>query len=151
MRFVGTIEAKVDEKGRVFLPAVFRRVFDASVRDRLILRKDVFEDCLVLYPESVWYERMDQLHARLSVWNRSQQQLFRQFVTDVEWLSLDSGGRVLVPKRYLRMAGIGRNVTFIGMDNTIEMWATEKMGGGQALSTAFGESLQQLMGEDGIQ
>ncbi len=126
MRFIGTIEAKVDQKGRVFLPAQFRRILQAGNEERLILRKDLYEDCLVIYPETVWNHRLDELHARLSVWNKKEQQLFRQFVKDVEWLSLDGNGRFLIPKRYLKMAAIIQSVVFIGMDETIEIWAKEK-------------------------
>jgi MraZ protein len=84
------------------------------------------------------------LHARLSVWNRDQQRMFRQFVADVEWLVLDSNGRILLPKRYLRMAGIELDVTFIGMDSTIEIWAK----GANECDNAtpeLGEALQNLM------
>ena len=123
MRFIGTVDAKVDQKGRVFVPALFRRSLRGEEAERLIMRKDIFENCLVIYPESVWNERLTELHGRLSVWNREQQRMFRQFVADVEWLTLDSNGRILLPKRYLRMAGIEQDVTFIGMDSTIEIWA----------------------------
>ena len=61
MRFLGNIEAKTDAKGRAFLPAVFRKVLQASGEERLVMRKDVFQTCLVLYPESVWNVQMDEL------------------------------------------------------------------------------------------
>ena len=66
MRFLGNIEAKTDAKGRVFLPAVFRKVLQASGGENLVMRKDVFQNCLVLYPESVWNEQMDTLRRTLS-------------------------------------------------------------------------------------
>ena len=50
MRFLGNIEAKADSKGRVFLPAVFRKEIQQAEEVRLVMRKDVFEDCLVLFP-----------------------------------------------------------------------------------------------------
>ena len=57
MRFLGNIEAKTDAKGRAFLPAVFRKVLQASSEECLVLRKDVFQKCLVLYPEKIWNEQ----------------------------------------------------------------------------------------------
>ena len=144
MRFIGTIEAKVDQKGRAFLPAQFRRILQTGNEEHLILRKDVFESCLVIYPEAVWNKRLDELHQRLSVWKRDEQQLFRQFVKDVEWLSLDGNGRFLIPKRYLKMASINQDITFIGMDETIEIWAKEK-NDDKAEKTEFGMELEKLM------
>ena len=66
MRFLGNIEAKTDAKGRVFLPSVFRKVLQSAGEERLVLRKDVHEDCLVLYPETVWNEQMDIMRSRLN-------------------------------------------------------------------------------------
>ncbi len=103
MRFLGNIEAKTDAKGRAFLPVIFRKVLQTSGEEKLILRKDVFEKCLVLYPESVWNEQLDSLRNRLSRWNRQEWQVFRQFVSDAESIVLDSNGRFLIPKRYLKM------------------------------------------------
>ena len=51
IRFLGNIEAKADTKGRVFIPAIFRKQLQAASEERLIMRKDVFQDCLTLYPE----------------------------------------------------------------------------------------------------
>lgn len=145
MRFIGTVEAKVDEKGRAFLPALFRRQLNGDEGQRLIMRKDVFESCLVIYPEEVWARHLDELHEKLSVWSRSEQDLFRRFVADVEWLSLDSNGRFLIPRRYLKMAGISQSVTFIGMDHTIEIWGKEVKEEKERESGDFGEALEKLM------
>ena len=98
MRFLGNIEAKTDMKGRAFLPAVFRKVLQASGQENLILRKDIFQDCLVLYPESVWNEQMDTLRQRLNRFNAAHQRIFRQFVSEVEMLTLDGNGRFLIPQ-----------------------------------------------------
>jgi len=103
MRFLGNIEAKTDAKGRAFLPAVFRKVLNASGEESLVLRKDIFEPCLVLYPESVWNERMDALRKRLSRWSRRDQMIYRQYVTDVEMITLDGNGRFLIPKRTVKI------------------------------------------------
>ena len=123
MRFLGNIEAKTDVKGRAFLPVVFRKVLQASGEESLVLRKDVFQPCLVLYPQSVWNEQMDTLRRRLNRWSARQQLIFRQFVADVETLTLDGNGRFLIPKRYLKMANIEQSIKFIGMGDTIEIWS----------------------------
>ena len=106
MRLLGHMEAKVDVKGRVFLPAIFRKALQASGCETLVMRKDVFQPCLVLYPEDIWNVQMDNLRSNLSRWNADHQQIFRQFVSDVELLALDANGRFLIPKRYMKMAHI---------------------------------------------
>ena len=145
MRFLGNIEAKMDTKGRAFLPAVFRKILQASSEERLVLRKDVFQPCLVLYPESVWNEQMDTLRLRLNRWNKQHQQVFRQFVSEVEVLTLDGNGRFLLPKRYLRMAEIELDIKFIGMGDTIEIWSNTKVDQHQLSAEAFSNALEELM------
>ena len=145
MRFLGNIEAKMDAKGRAFLPAVFRKILQAGGEERLVLRKDVFQPCLVLYPESVWNEQMDALRQRLNRWNKQHQQVFRQFVSEVELLTLDGNGRFLVPKRYLRMADIDQDVKFVRMGDTIEIWSCQQAEQHQMNPEEFGEALEELM------
>ncbi len=145
IRFLGNIEAKADAKGRAFLPALFRRQLQAAGEDSLVLRKDVFQQCLVLYPESVWNQQMDLLRQRLNRWNKQHQQVYRQFVSDVELLTLDGNGRFLIPKRYQRMAGIEQDIRFIGMGDTIEIWSMKVIEQQQLPAAEFEESLQQLM------
>jgi MraZ protein len=145
MRFLGNIEAKTDAKGRVFLPATFRKVLQASGNEALVLRKDIFQDCLVLYPESVWNEQMDTLRNKLNRYNAQHQRIFRQFVSEVEMLTLDGNGRFLIPKRYLAMAAIRQEVKFIGMGDTIEIWASEKVEESKMSGDEFGEALEDLM------
>lgn len=146
MRFLGNIEAKTDAKGRAFLPIVFRKMLQASGEERLILRKDVFQPCLVLYPESVWNEQMTLLRQRLSRWNAQHQQIFRQFVSDVELLTLDGNGRFLIPRRYLKMAGIDQAIKFIGMDDTIEIWSSGNTDKPFMEASDFGQAIESIMG-----
>ncbi|MBR1689126.1 MAG: division/cell wall cluster transcriptional repressor MraZ [Prevotella sp.] len=147
MRFIGNIEAKIDTKGRAFLPATFRRVLQAGGEERLVMRKDIHQPCLVLYPESVWNAQLDVLRARLNRWNRQHQQLFRQFVSEVELLTLDANGRFLIPKRYQRMASIEQDIKFVGLDDTIEIWSAAEAEKAQMQAEEFGVALEELMGE----
>lgn len=146
MRFLGNSEAKTDPKGRVFLPSIFRSRLSAESEEGLILRKDTYQDCLVLYPESVWNQQMNELRAKLNRWDARHQQIFRQFVSNVELIALDGNGRFLIPKRYLQLAHIKEQVRFIGMDDTIEIWAKEVAEQHFMSAEEFGMELEKLMG-----
>ena len=148
MRFLGNIDAKTDTKGRAFLPATFRKVLNASGEESLILRKDIFELCLVLYPQSVWNQRMDALRKRLSRWNKYDQMIYRQFVTDVEIITLDNSGRFLIPKRYLKMVNIDQQIRFTGMDDCIEIWATGDSEQPFMSAEEFSKAMEETMGTD---
>lgn len=148
MRFLGNIEAKTDAKGRAFLPATFRKALQAAGEETLVLRKDVFQSCLVLYPESVWNQRLDALKSRLSLWNADHQRVLRQFVSEAETVTLDGNGRFLLSKRLIQTAGIKQNIRFIGMDDTIEIWAEETMEQSLLSDQDFGAELERIMSTD---
>lgn len=145
MRFLGNIEAKTDTKGRAFLPAVFRKVLQASSEENLVLRKDVFQKCLVIYPESVWNERLDQLKQQLRPWKQAHQQMFRQFVSEAEVVTLDGNGRFLISKRLQKIAEIDQDIQFIGMDDTIEIWSPQNLKQTLQTEEEFGKEFENIM------
>lgn len=146
LKFLGSFEAKIDAKARVFVPAVFRKILQSSAHNAFVLRKDIFQDCLVLYPEQVWGEELAKLRARLSRWDKQEQQLFRQFVVDAEKLEMDASGRILIPKRYLQMLDLSSDVLFLGVGDTIEIWKKDKLDGILMPAEDFSSMLQGLMG-----
>ena len=148
MRFLGNIEAKTDVKGRAFLPAVFRKVLQVSGEEMLVLRKDVFQKCLVLYPESVWNARLDLLKAQLKLWKPAHQQMFRQFVQEAEAITLDGNGRFLISKRLLKAADISQDIQFIGMDDTIEIWSPQHLEAIQKSDEDFSTEFEAIMNND---
>ncbi len=144
-RFLGNIDAKADAKGRLFVPAVFRKNLQASSVEKLVLRKNIFLDCLVLYPKHVWDEEVSELRSKLNRWDEEQEMIFHQYVMDIEELEMDSNGRVLIPKRYLQLAGISFDVRFVGVNYTIEIWARNKLDKPMMSPDDFKKGIQKWM------
>ena len=145
LQFVGNIEAKMDTKNRVFLPAVFRKTLVAASQNSLILRKDIYQKCLILYPQEVWNNELTAIKQKLNRWDRQQSQLLRQFTVDAEIVDIDANGRILLPKRFLEMLSLDAELTFIGVDNTIEIWSKEELNNSLLPSDDFGNMLGDLM------
>ncbi len=120
--FIGNSEAKLDVKGRVFVPSVYRKLLPNDERERLVMRMDPDNACLILYPEGVWNRKVADFKEKLDEWNPEDQMLLMQFVSDAEWLDLDSQGRVLISKRYLQQIGASSEVLFVGMLDRIALW-----------------------------
>ncbi len=144
-QFLGNFEAKADAKGRIFVPAAFRKLLQIQGEEWLVLRKDIFQNCLVLYPGSVWEKEIEILRSKLNKWNKIEQQVFRQFVLDAERIEMDGNGRILVSKRYLELAEIDTHVRFLGVDNTIEIWAKDKLEKPLMVPEDFASEIQKLM------
>ena len=147
MRFLGNIEARADAKGRVFLPATFRKQLQVAGEEQLILRTDIHGKCLVLYPESAWNRRLDEISAKVSEWDEDEQMVLREFMAEAEMLTLDGNGRFLISKRLLQAAGIEQAVRFIGIKDTIEIWAAEKTEKPFLPQEEFASRLKAIMGK----
>lgn len=146
MRFIGDCIAKTDAKGRVFLPAAFRRVLETEGETKLVMRNGAFQPCLVLCPESVWNADLDDLKGRLNRYDRKHEMILRRFVMDAETVELDGNGRFLIGKRKLEYAGIKSEVRFLAVDERIEVWDKETLDGLLAAEGSLGEELEELLG-----
>lgn len=145
MRFTGNIDAKTDAKGRIFLPAVFRKILQANGEEKIILRRDVFQKCLVLYPASIWDQQVDAVTARTNMFSLKGRDILRRFVAGAQSIVLDGNGRMLIQKEDLKFCGIDSDVRFIGVDNTIELWNRDAAEALLNDADDFASSLEALM------
>jgi MraZ protein len=145
MRFSANIDAKVDAKNRVFVPAVFRKVLLAEREQVLYLRKDIYRNCIIVYPESVWEEELSILRSHLNKWNSEEQDLYRQFMFEAEAVELDGSGRMLLSKKLLALVGMETDVRFVGVDNTIELWPIKELEKPLVDPEHFKQRMQEIM------
>ena len=79
LNLLGEYPVKVDAKGRLSFPARLRKELEPVIKQGLVLNRDIFERCLVLYPAPEWNKVSSEL-ARLSRYNRDHQQFQRMFM-----------------------------------------------------------------------
>ncbi|HEY6915866.1 MAG TPA: cell division/cell wall cluster transcriptional repressor MraZ [Paludibacter sp.] len=122
--FIGKYEAKADVKGRIFIPSAYRKLLPDIDRERVVMRKDAENECLIIYPEHIWNEKLEGFKSKLDEWNPTDQLLLMQFVSDAEWLDIDSQGRVLISKKNLLAIGVeNAEVLFVGMIDRFAVWS----------------------------
>lgn len=125
--FIGKYVAKADVKGRIFIPSVYRKILPELDRERVVMRKDTENDCFVIYPVSVWNAKVEEFKLKLDEWNPVDQMLLMQFVSDAEWLEIDSQGRVLISKKHLEAIAVDNSeVLFVGMIDRFAVWSKSK-------------------------
>ena len=146
--FLGKIDAKLDAKGRVFVPSVFRKVLSEEERERVVVRMEADEKYLVVYPESVWNRQVVELQSKLNEWDPEDQMLLMQFVGDAEVLEFDAQGRVLLPKRLQVRMGLESEVVFVGMVDKIAMWSRSMYEERFAVKAKLSERLKKLGGKE---
>ncbi|MDX2307773.1 MAG: division/cell wall cluster transcriptional repressor MraZ [Hyphomicrobium sp.] len=125
-RFVSTFTNKVDAKGRVSVPAPFRTV----------LERDGYAGGIYCYPSldapaldaggERLAKKIDGLLAGLPDYSDERDQLSVALYGDVQVLSIDGDGRIVLPQSLRAHADIGTEITFVGLGDKFQMWAPER-------------------------
>lgn len=121
--FIGNIEGKLDEKGRIFIPATYRKILAENESKRIIMRRDTDNECLIFYPEAVWNEKVSALRQALDEWNPEDQLILMQFMSDAEFLDMDNQGRILLQKKNIESINAKQDIIFVGMLDRFALWS----------------------------
>ncbi|MBP7746584.1 MAG: hypothetical protein KA383_10655 [Phycisphaerae bacterium] len=126
MFLTGTHELTIDNKNRLSIPFVIRKKLDGE-RDghSLYVVPGRRRGTLALYPEK-YYERM---RANLPADDSLSEAAFsyRQFeYSQSALLDPDAQGRVLIPERLLRRAGLEKDVVLIAVRDHLELWRRDE-------------------------
>lgn len=115
--YLGSHLNQVDEKGRVTLPAAFRKGTDA-VSFVLI---QVHPDALTLYPEDAWRDVETRMrdHLRRAPQRRLE---FLALTANAQEVTPDKQGRILIPERLRTGSGIEGEALLVGALDKIEIW-----------------------------
>jgi len=122
--FYGEFEHSIDRKGRLIIPSKFRQAFKDNDVKSLFLTRGL-DGCLFLFPESEW--RMAESRFRQVPFTKGEGRKFnRLFFSGATEISLDSLGRMLIPRSLKDFAAIKLDVVLVGVSSRIEVWSKEK-------------------------
>ena len=128
LNLLGEHNCKIDAKGRLMFPARLRRQLESVIHHGRVINRDIFENCLVLYPKPKW-DKVNAEMTQLSRYNRKHQLFQRKFMKGATIVDLDSSGRLNVPAALLEHAGIdlskGNEVIVSGLGEKVEIWNKE--------------------------
>jgi MraZ protein len=131
VRFFGKATGKVDDKGRVVLPAIFR---DAMVRGgseemTLIIKKNVQQRCLDVFAYEEWVNRSDKVLEGIDPELNTEDADFWTKYNDGVFTLVPDGklGRLNIPSELLESAGITKEVVFGGVGYKLQIWDPEAM------------------------
>jgi MraZ protein len=117
--FLGTYVPKLDDKGRIILPAKF---WDELASGVVVTRGQ--ERCLYVYSK-VEFESLALRIREASVTDKQTRDFLRLFLSGASQEAPDSQRRVTIPMNLREYAGLGRDLTVIGAGNRAEIWNTE--------------------------
>ncbi|MGZ5493120.1 MAG: division/cell wall cluster transcriptional repressor MraZ [Thermoanaerobaculia bacterium] len=122
---MGHAPAIVDDKGRLKVPADFRKVIEERYgRDCFITSQD--GEKALIYPMTVWSELTDRL-AKVPSTSMAKQKLLERVNYFGQASALDAQGRLLVPAVLRDVAAIKSDVVVIGNQDHLIVWNEERM------------------------
>ncbi len=114
--FLGTHEPRLDEKGRLILPARYRDELSAG----LVLTRGQ-ERCVYVFPMREFERLHEQLKAT-PVTARAARNHLRMFLSGATDDVPDKQGRITIPASLRQYAGLDRDVAVIGAGSRVEIW-----------------------------
>ncbi len=114
--FLGTHEPKLDEKGRLILPARFRD----ELANGLVLTKGQ-ERCLYLFPSTVFSNMTERL-AAAPVTEKGARDYMRVMFAGAHDEVPDKQGRITIPSHLRIYAALERDCVVIGANTRVEIW-----------------------------
>ena len=121
----GGFQVKVDEKGRVKLPANFRKEFSERYGDGPFYVTSVRGDCAHVYPARAWEEVLAKLSGQPA--SRTPVAKFRRVTSFFgQVVACDPQGRLVVQHKLREAAQIVDDVVILGQSNHLEIWNLDR-------------------------
>ena len=137
---LGTHTPRLDEKGRIILPAKFRDEFSSGL---VITRGQ--DRCLYVFSQRE-FETLNERVRQAPIANKNARDFLRSLLSGATDELPDKQGRVTIPAMLREYADLDRDLAVIGMGNRAEIWDLSVWNQGQAdRDAAFSEIAEEVI------
>lgn len=138
--FLGTYNPKLDEKGRIILPAKFRDELSAGI---VMTRGQ--EHCIYVF-SAAEFENLHEKIRQAPVTSKQARDYLRVFLSGAHAETPDKQHRVTVPQPLRGYAGLDRDLVVIGAGSRAEIWdATAWQDYLTAQEAVFAETAEEVI------
>jgi|SRR4030095_2654466 MraZ protein len=119
--FQGNVNTSLDEKGRVIIPAKFRKHILPEANDilNITLGRD---NCIWLFPSNEWNKVLLTISST-NPYTDEEVEMRRRMLFHTDDIAIDSQHRILLPQKLLAITGIKKDVLILGQIERIELWS----------------------------
>lgn len=114
---IGEYTHTLDEKGRVSLPAKFRK----ELGKKVIITHGL-DTCLFMFSEGEWKKFSEKL-SELSLVQGDKRKFSRFMLGGATEADVDGAGRILIPEFLTEFAGLKNKVVLAGLHSRVEIWS----------------------------
>jgi MraZ protein len=122
--FRGATNLKIDDKGRVVVPARHRTLLTARSEGRLVVTADR-DKCLLIYTAPD-FEQIEQQLLTMSSLHPRGWELQHMIIGRASEVEIDSHGRIALTPELRAAVGIDRDVTLVGQGRKLELWCEKR-------------------------
>jgi len=119
--FLSSFENRLDQKGRVSVPATFRSAVAGEQFAGVVLYRSFTNNCI----EGLSMSRMEKIAAatdNMDMFDASLDDLSAMLFADARQLQFDVTGRIIIPNDLLEHAKIKDTALFVGRGNSFQIW-----------------------------
>lgn len=123
-QLTGEYECRLDDKGRIKLPAGLIRQLGPSL-PTFVLNKGT-ENCLELFPKEQWDHTTRLLNSRLNIYDKKHRDILRYYYRGATEVTADSAERLLIPRALIQYAHLEKDCVISCFAGRIEIWAKNR-------------------------
>lgn len=116
---IGEYRHNIDDKGRLIIPSKFRE----DIGNEFIVTRGL-DGCLFVYSKERWQMIVSKLET-LPFTKKDVRTFNRFFLSSASICEFDKQGRINLPSPLINYAKLKKECTIIGVNDRLEIWATE--------------------------
>lgn len=117
--FIGEYKYSIDDKGRFFIPAKFKKLLQPNA----VLTRGL-DNCLYLYPMKEWKILAEKL-SKLPISQENTRAFVRLMLAGAMDVKIDKLGRITIPDYLKKYSNIKNKIVITGLYNRLEIWDEE--------------------------
>jgi MraZ protein len=114
----------------------------------LVIEKDIFKECLNIFPERYWNQRLESIERQLNQFDEEDDDLLADLYENYTTVTMAPNGRINIPSDFMEHAGINRDVVFIGKGKSIRLWDEKKYQGSKANRRPLRDMFRERLGNN---
>ena len=118
---IGEYRHNIDDKGRIIIPAKFRE----EIGMKFVVTRGL-DGCLFVYSMDNWNKIVSKLQT-LPFTKKDARTFMRFFLSGATVCEFDKQGRINLSNSLIKYADIQKECTIIGVNDRLEIWASEKL------------------------
>lgn len=136
----------LDDKGRVVVPSPFKKEMGEAIDTIYVVEKDVYDQCLNIYPYSTWQVKVERLRNRLNMDDPIQSKMLSRYYEEIVKVTMAENGRLNIPGDILEYAGIKKEAVITGQGSRMRLWEPGRHKASRLSDEDYARLYKELLG-----